>query len=177
MRRKVGIGLVGLLALFLGYVASRPAHFEYQRSGFINASAEAIYPYLNNFKLGSAWSPFEHKDPKMKKTYAGPETGVGSKMVFQGNSDVGAGELEILKELPNQMVELSLQMTEPMNGKNMIQYTLTPDGTGTRFTWKMWGEGNFVSKLMGVLIDCDQMIGGEFEKGIANLKVLIESPH
>jgi hypothetical protein len=91
---------------------------------------------------------------------------------------VGAGELEIIASEPNSRVELLLTMKEPIEGKNTIIYSLTPEGEGTRFTWTMSGKGGFISKLMTVLIDCEKMVAGDFEVGIQNLKTLIESkPH
>lgn len=173
--RKLLIGLVAVVLVFLGYVSTRDGTFLYARSGVINASAEEIYPYLSSFKMASQWSPYEKKDPTLKRTFLGADGEVGSVMEFDGNSDVGAGRLEFLKIVPTQLVELKLTMTKPIHAENLIQYKLTPEGAGTRFTWSMSGDGGYLTKLVSVFIDCEKMIAGDLDQGIANLKTLVET--
>ena len=175
MIAKIALGVVVLLAVFLGYVSTRDGKFRYERSGVINAPAEKIYPYISNFKNGSVWNPFDQKDPNMKRVFSGTDGQVGSKMDFDGNSEAGSGTLEIVKLVPNQSVDIRLVMTKPISADNLVQYTLTPEGTGTRFTWAMSGDGGFLGKLMGVLIDCEKMVAGNFENGIQQLKKVMES--
>lgn len=170
-----GLLVLVLVIAFVAYVASREGKFRYERSGVINASADKIFPYLVNFKLGGEWSPFEKVDPNMKKTYGGTEGAVGSTMEFEGNRDAGSGKLELLAMVPNESVDIRLTMLKPIQGDNLVQYKLTPEGEGTRFTWTMSGNGGFMGKLMVVLIDCDKMIGDQFLAGINNLKTLVES--
>lgn len=174
MWKKVALSFILPLVVFLGYVATRDGKFHYERSGFINASPQVIYPYLSNLKLGSEWSPFEKKDPNIKKTYAGADGAVGSSMDFEGNSDVGAGRIEIVALEPNKSAELKLKMTKPFVAENKIFYKIIPLENGAVFTWAMEGDGGYMGKLMSTFIDCEKMIGDEFSAGIKNLKVLIE---
>ncbi|MFM6928832.1 MAG: SRPBCC family protein [Bdellovibrio sp.] len=167
--------VLGLIIAFVIFVASRDGKFRYERSGVINASADKIFPFLVSFKLGSEWSPFEKVDPKMKKTYSGTDGAVGSTMEFEGNRDAGSGKLELLAMVPNKSVDIRLTMIKPIQGDNLVQYKLTPEGNGTLFTWTMSGNGGFMGKLMVVLIDCDKMIGDQFVAGIANLKTIVEA--
>ncbi len=168
------IALAGL-ALFLGYVSTRNGEFHYVRSGLIHASAEQIFPYLVDFKKGSEWNPYDRRDPNTKRNFKGTVGEVGSIMEFDGNSDAGAGYLEVLKIIPNQQVDIKLVMTRPIAASNFITYSLTPEGDQTRFSWAMSGDGGFVSKLMNVFIDCEKMVAGDFEVGIKTLKELIEN--
>jgi len=66
-------------------------------------------------------------------------------------------------------------MTQPVFADNVIDYTLTPEGSGTRFTWAMSGHIPFLGKLINLLIDCEKMVTADFDTGIQNLKQLIES--
>lgn len=175
MIAKILLGLLAVLVLFVGYVSTRNGKFRYERSGVINAPAEKIFPYISQFKLGGEWSPYEKIDPAMKKTYSGTEGAVGSAMEFEGNSDVGSGKLEMLKVMPNEGADVKLTMLKPFHGENLIEYRLKPEGAGTRFSWAMSGDGGFMGKLMATFIDCEKMIGGQFEQGIANLKQVVES--
>ena len=175
MLKKLFVCVALLVIAILGYAATRPNHFRYERSGLINATPAVIFPYLNSFKLGSQWSPWEKVDPNMKKTYSGPDAGPGAMLAFAGNSEAGEGKLQILKSETNSVVDLQLEMIKPFAAINFIQYKLTPEASGTRFTWTMYGEANFLSKLVGVFIDCGKMIQDKFAEGIANLTRLTES--
>lgn len=174
MKTKILLGLLGSLILFLGYVSTREGKFKYERSGFIKASPEKIFPYLSNLKLGGQWSPFEKVDPNMKKTFQGVDGEMGSVLFFEGNSEAGSGKLETLSVNAYEAVDIKLTMTKPFPAENLIQYRLTPFKDGSLFTWIMSGDGGFMGKLIGTFIDCEKMIGDRFEEGIANLKAVIE---
>jgi hypothetical protein len=172
---KIAGGLAAVIAVFALYVSSRNGQFHYERSGIIAATPAEIYPYISEYKKGSLWSPFERKDPNMKKSYFGTDGTAGSGMEFEGNSDTGSGRLDLLTAVPNEKVEMKLTMTKPFHGENLVTYTLSPADGGTKFTWSMSGDGGFLGKLIAVFIDCEKMIGGDFSAGIANLKQLVES--
>lgn len=172
---KILIGLGVFLVGFFAFVLTRESKFHYERSGLIQASAEEIYPYISDFNKGAEWSPYEQADPNMKKTIKGPVAQPGSIMEFEGNAKSGSGRIEILRVIPNELVEMRLTMLKPIHAENLVQYRLTPEADGTRFTWSMSGDGGFIGKLMNTFIDCEEMAAGQFTVGINNLKRLIES--
>ncbi|MNJ91268.1 Bacterial transcription activator, effector binding domain [compost metagenome] len=176
MLLKIAIAVIVVLVIFLGYVSTREGQFRYERSGVIAAPPEKIFPYLSNLKNGDKWSPYEKVDPNMKKTFAGNDGEVGSTMVFEGNKDAGSGKLEILKIVPNELVEIKLTMTAPMHAENIVEYRLTPEANGTKFSWSMSGDGGFMGKLVNVFIDVEKMVADQFSEGIANLKAHVEGP-
>lgn len=167
-------GLVVLIVLFLAYVSTRTGVFRYERSGLIQAPPERIYPYISDLRKGGLWSPYEKRDPTLTRTFSGPEGAVGSKMDFDSSQGAGAGTIEILKLTPNQGAEMRLMMRKPIQADNLVEYRLTPEGSGTRFTWIMSGDGGFFTKLLSVFIDCEKMVASDFEVGIANLKQIVE---
>ncbi len=174
MFKKISLAILAIIIAFLGYVSTRDGKFHYERSGVINSTPEKIFAFISDFKLGNQWNPYAMKDPNMKVAFKGTTGQVGSIMEFDGNKEAGTGNLEILKVVPNQSVEIKLTMTKPIHAENNILYTLTPEGSGTKFTWAMYGDGGFMGKLMNVLIDCEKMMTTDFDKGIANLKNVIE---
>jgi hypothetical protein len=176
MLKKLGLGILVLIVGFLAYVSTRNGSFHYERSGTIHATPEKIFPYISNFKMGSQWSPYEKMDPNMSKKYSGNDGESGSIMEFEGNKDTGSGKLEMLKVIPNEQVDIKLTMLKPWHAENLIQYKLTPEAEGTLFTWSMSGDGGFMGKLMSVLIDCEKMMGDQFEQGINNLREVVEGP-
>ncbi len=176
MIKKLGLVLIIIAIIFGFYVNSRPAAFKYEKSGLIQASPEAIYPYIVDLQKDPEWNPFDKNDPTTKKTYSGNKVGAGSILEFEGSyKTVGSGRVEILRTIPNKSVELELEMKKPFYGLNLITYTLMPEGSATRFTWTMTGNKGFMSKLMGLFIDCDTMVESQMEVGVKSLTAVVEA--
>lgn len=173
MFKKIGIAVVVLIAAVLIYAATKPDTFRVERTASIKAPPEKIYPLLNDFKQQVAWSPWEKKDPGMKRTYSGAESGKGSVYEWDGNSDIGKGRLEITESSPSK-VAMKLDFLEPFEAHNMAEFTLAPTGETTDVTWAIFGPMPYISKVMTIFCNMDTMIGKEFEAGLADLKALAE---
>ncbi len=174
MVKVVALGIGVLVAGVLIYAATRPGTFEVKRSITVAASPQAIFPLIDDFRSWASWSPYEKLDPAMKRSFSGPQAGPGAVYAWDGNGKVGKGQIEITGANPPSAVELRLDMFKPFAARNAIEFTLQPQGSATVVTWAMRGPTNYVSKLMGVFINMDRMIGGEFATGLASLKVLAE---
>jgi hypothetical protein len=166
--------VVVLLVAFLGYVATRPNTFRVQRTSRINAPSEAIFPLINNLHSWSEWSPWEKKDPTMKRTYRGPDSGPGAFYAWDGNKDIGAGSMEITDAVPTSRIALKLDFLRPFEAHNLVDFTLVPEGSATTVNWTIHGPCPYFAKLLHLFIDMDKMIGKDFEAGLANLKSLAE---
>jgi uncharacterized protein YndB with AHSA1/START domain len=174
MWKTVLIVVAVLVAGVLVFAATRPNDFAVQRSVSIKAPPEKIYPMLVDFRQWPTWSPWEKLDPEMKRTLSGPANGPGATYAWQGSSKVGAGRMEIKEVAAPSKVSIQLDFIKPFEGHNITDFTLAPRGDGTEVTWLMHGPAPFVSKLMGVFVDMDKMIGKDFETGLANLKAASE---
>jgi uncharacterized protein YndB with AHSA1/START domain len=167
---KISLAVLCITGLFAIYVSTRAEKFNYSVTMPIHAPVEKVFPYLSDLKLGGEWSPFEKVDPNLKKEFIG-----SSKMTFEGNSEAGAGSVEITKVIPNERVELRLIMTAPLKADNKVTYAIVPLANGdSQLTWSMSGDNGFLGKLVSVIIDCEAMIQGQFTKGIVNLKTIVE---
>jgi hypothetical protein len=122
----------------------------------------------------NAWSPFADPDPNIKITYSGPESGVGAAHTWAGNSKVGEGRIEITDVKAPNKVTLRLQMVKPMRADNQVEFTLQPSSNFTNVTWRMSGKQPLLAKVMTLFMDCDKLVGSQFEKGLANLKAMAE---
>ena len=174
MLLKVLLGVFGVVCVFLAYVSTRESKFKYEASGLINATPAKIFPYISNLRMGDKWSPFDSPGANLKKEFTGTDGQIGSAMTFEGDSKSGSGKLELLKLVPNEAVDIKLTMTKPIYAENLVHYTLTPEGAGTRFTWTMEGDGGFMTKLMTVFMDCEKMVVDQFKLGIGNLTRVVE---
>ena len=174
MLKLAGITAVLLIGGIVILAATRPDHFRVQRSASIQAPPEKIFPLINDLRSFNTWNPFEKKDPNVKGSYSGAASGKGAAYAFDGNRDVGRGSIEIVDSVPASEVRMSLHMLAPMEARNVVEFSLKPDGQATRVTWAMQGEMPLVAKIFGIFCDMDGMIGKEFESGLANLKAIVE---
>jgi uncharacterized protein YndB with AHSA1/START domain len=165
------------VAAILGIAATKPDTFAIQRSATIRAPAEKIFPLIDDLRAQSAWSPFE-RDPDMKKTHSGAPAGKGAVYEWAGNRQVGRGRIEIIDSRPPSAVVLKLDMFTPFEAHNRVEFTLAPNGSATEVatdvTWVMQGRQPYMAKVFGMIVNCDRMVGGQFEEGLAKLKVLVE---
>lgn len=174
MVKKILLGLLVAIALVLLFALTRPDAFRVERSIAIKADPAKVYALLNDFHFFGKWSPWEALDPAMKVTYSGPASGPGAIYEWSGNDAVGAGRMEILKTVPNAQVTVKLDFLQPFEGHNTSEYTLSASGDATTVTWAMFGPSPYISKVMGLFVSMDRMIGKDFERGLTQLKAVAE---
>ena len=178
MLKKVLLAVASLLAIavvtILIMASTVPSTFRYERQAVIGAPEDVVYAQLEDFHRWGAWSPWEKLDPAMKKTFEGPDEGVGATYAWTGNSDVGQGRMTITDAAPPKALTIKLDFIEPFPATNTTKFELSPADGGTRVNWSMTGDNSFMGKIFCVFIDMDEMIGKDFEKGLASLKQVSE---
>ena len=174
MLKIIAIVIVVLISGVLIFAATKPDTFRVQRAAGIKAPPEKVYALINDFKRWDAWSPWEKKDPAMKKTWGATTNGKGAKYAWDGNNDVGQGSMEITDSISPSKIALKLDFVKPFEGHNTVEFTLEPKGDVTNVTWTMHGPAPFLSKVMQVFVSMDSMVGKDFEAGLANLKAAAE---
>ncbi len=172
MIKKILLAVVALLVLFLAFVALRPAEFHVERSATLAAPPMALFEQVNNHHKFVGWNPFMKLDPNVKNTFSGPESGVGAVCSWDGNNDIGAGSCTITESKPGELVRCRMDWKRPMEGTSTVDFIFKPSGDKTTVTWAMYGKNNFLGKLVSVFMDCDKMVGPQFEKGLADLGVV-----
>jgi hypothetical protein len=170
----IAVVLAIAIAVVLILAASKPATFRVERAIDVKAPPEKIFALINDFHQWVSWSPYENKDPAMKRSYSGAESGKGAVYGWEGNGNVGAGRMEILEESIPSKILIKLDFFKPFEGHNTAEFTMLPQGGATHLSWVMRGPAPFISKLMQVFMNLDHMIGKDFEIGLANLKKLTE---
>jgi hypothetical protein len=174
MLKVIAMVVVVLIGAVLAFAATRPDIFRVERSTSIQAPPEQIFPLINDLRSFGTWSPYEKKDPAMLRAFSGAPSGRGAVYEWDGNSQVGKGRLEIIESIPSSTVAIQLDMLEPIEGHNIVTFTLEPRGDATRVTWAMQGPMPYVSKILSVFINMDQMVGNDFEAGLADLQAVVE---
>ena len=162
------------IAIVLLLAATKPDTFRVRRATAVSASPERIFPLINDFHQWATWSPWEGKDPTMKRSYSGAASGKGAVYGWDGNKNVGTGRMEILESSMPAKIVIKLDFLKPFEAHNTAEFTILPQGETTIVTWEMHGPAPFMSKVMQVFMSMDNMIGKDFEAGLANLKKLTE---
>ncbi|SCX74715.1 SRPBCC family protein [Variovorax sp. EL159] len=174
MLKTIALVVVAAIAALLIFAATRPDTFRVERTARIQAPAEKIFPLIDDFHRWGTWSPYEKLDPEMKRTFGGSASGKGATYAWDSKGKAGAGRMEIAESSPSSKIAINLDFTSPMEGHNLAEFTLQPQGDATMVTWSMQGKSPYVAKLMGIFFNMDQMIGKDFEAGLANLKTATE---
>ena len=174
MLKIILISIAAIIVIFLIVVAMRPAEFTVKRSVKISAPPSGIFDHVNDLHQFQEWSPWAKMDPDAKTSFEGPPAGVGAAFSWEGKT-TGAGKMTGIESIPGEVVRYQLDFKKPFVATNIGSFTLKPEGGQTEVTWAMSGKKNFVFKAFGMFVDCDKMIGKDFEKGLADLKTLVES--
>ena len=170
----IGAIAVVVIAGILIYAATKSDSFRVRRVVLINAPSDKVFPLINDMKAWTVWSPYEKKDPAMKRTHSGASSGKGAVYEWDGNREVGSGGMEITDIAPASKVTIKLDFKTPFEGHNVANFTLEPNGDSTAVKWTMDGPNSYMGKVMSVFINMDNMIGKDFETGLANLKAIAE---
>jgi len=170
----IAIALAALIAIVLVLAAMRPDTFRVQRSIDINAPADKIFPLINDYRNWGSWSPYEHVDPGMQRTFSGAPTGKGSVYEWNGNKNIGHGRMEILEATPSLKIVIKLDFFSPFEAHNMAEFTMQPKGSATNVIWAMHGPVPFMAKIIHMFMNMDRMVGGQFQQGLTSMKAVAE---
>lgn len=173
MLRRIGLGLVSLIVVLIVAITLQPAHFAIQRSLQIQAPPAAVYAQIQDLHAWEAWSPWAKADPQMKQSYSGAAAGVGAISSWDGPQS-GKGQMTITTVKPDREVDIELRFFAPMEATNRVVFTLVPAEGGTDVTWRMEGHNDFAGKAFDLFVDLDQMVGADFERGLAAMKSVVE---
>ncbi len=172
---KILIALAVIVIALVGIVAVQPSDFRIARTATISAPAPAVFAHVNDFHKWEAWSPWAQLDPAMKQTYGGASAGAGAVYAWAGNREVGEGRMTLMESRPTELIRIKLEFLRPFKGTNIAEFTFKPEGDQTVVTWAMTGENNFIAKAVSLVMNMDRMVGGQFEKGLARMKSVVEA--
>ena len=174
MFKTIAIAIVLAIAALLIFASTRPDSFRVERSVSIKAPPEKAFALINDFHNWTQWSPWENIDPNLKRNYSGPRSGTGTVYAWEGNGDAGQGRMEMLENTPPSRIKIKLDFLKPFEAHNTAEFTLEAKGDSTTITWAMYGPSPYLSKVMGIFVSMDKIVGKDFERGLTNLKAAAE---
>ena len=175
MIKKILIGLAVIVVVLVVFIALQSSTYRVERSATINAPAPVVFAQVNDFHKWNAWSPWAKLDPAMKQTFEGAPAGNGAVYTWACNKEVGEGRMTITESHPSDLVKIKLEFLKPFAATSTTEFTFTPQGNQTAVTWTMTGDKNFIAKAFHLFVNMDKMIGGDFERGLAQMKSVAEA--
>jgi hypothetical protein len=175
MLSKILIGAAVVIGVLVLVVATRPEEFRVARTATIAAPAPVVFAHVNDFRKWEAWNPWGKIDPGMKHTYEGAPSGVGAIYTWAGNSEVGEGRMTVAESRPGELIRIEMEFFKPLKATSTAEFTFKPAGDQTTVTWSMAGRNGFMAKAIHLVLDMDRMIGGQFEKGLTQMKAVSEA--
>jgi len=175
MLKKVLLVVGAILVAILVLAAFQPTDYKVTRMETIAATHAEVFPQVNNFQAWTQWSPWEKLDTNLQKSFEGPQEGEGAIYTWKGDHNVGVGKMAIAKSQTPEKVVINMTFIEPMPGDALVEFDFKPVEAGTLVTWSISGKNNYLSRIMCLFMNMDKMIGSNFEKGLANLKSLVEA--
>lgn len=176
MLRKVFLGLAAILVVLVIVIATRPADFRISRKAVLAAPQATVFAQVNDMHRWQEWSPWAKLDPNCKITYSGPAAGKGAAFAWAGTNEVGEGKMTIVESQPSELVRFRLEFIKPFAATNVSEFVFAPKGTDqTEVTWTMSGQNGFLGKAISLFMDCDKMLGPQFEKGLAQLETVAKA--
>ena len=168
------LALVFIALILIVVVTGQSNEFAVSRQIKIAAPREQVFPHVNELRNWEAWNPWAPLDPNCKMTYSGPPAGVGASYAWSGNNKIGAGQNTITDSKPSELVRFRLEFLKPMAATNMAEFRFQDENGQTLVTWSMSGKRNLPGKIFGLFLNCDKMCAGQFDKGLAQIKSLVE---
>lgn len=171
---KILIGLAALIVGFVAFVAMQPSKVRVVRTAQISAPPADVFQNVNDLRKWDQWSPWAKLDPNSKVSFEGPQAGEGAVFKWSGNDKVGAGQMRIVESRPAERINIKVDFTKPFEGSTASEFAFKGDGGGTAVTWTSTSHNNFIGKAMCLFVNIDKMLGGDMEKGLAQLKAAAE---
>lgn len=175
MLKKILAGLAAAIAVFAVIVAMQPSEFRVVRSSTVIASAPDVFAQVNDFRKWEAWSPWAKLDPAAKATFQGPPAGEGAVFAWSGNDKVGEGRMTLTDSRAAELVRIRVDFVKPFAGTSTSEFRFKPEGAQTAVTWTSSGTNTFIGKAICLFANMDRMLGGDMEKGLAQLRSAAEA--
>jgi len=161
-----------VIVVLLGLIGADS--YRVERSTVITASPEQIYPYVSNLSSQQAWGPWLEMDKNATSRLEGTDGTIGAVWKWEGDT-IGNGTQEIVALDPNKNVGTKLTFSNWMGESSADNtFTLEPTAAGTKVSWAVIGKNGFVGKLKSKFMSMDDWLGPMFEKGLTNMKSMVE---
>lgn len=174
MLKNILIGLVAIIGVVAILAIQQPDTYRVERSIDIKAPAERVYAQIVDLKKWPSWSPWAARDPEMQMTYSDNTIGTGAWAEWNSRTE-GRGRQTIRATVENRSVNIDLDFIAPFKAQAAADFTIEPGMNGVTLRWGMDGRNDgFVPRVFYLLMDFEDMIGGDYEAGLQAIRALAE---
>jgi len=175
--KKLSVLLLSLVCVVLLIALFVRDDFSVKRSIELNVPSETVYEYVRFLKNQDEFGPWQKLDPKMQHSIEGEDGEVGAISSWNSkNEDVGVGEQEIIRLEDGKRVEFELRFKEPFESTASAYFSTEAKAEGkTLVSWSIYGESSWPWNIMYLFMDMDQELGPDLDKGLKNLKKILEA--
>lgn len=170
---KIFYWSIGIIALLVVIAFLLPKTYKVERSIFIKSNPDVIYNLTSNFELWHLWVAWTKEfDSTAVFETTGTAGQVGTSWRWQGKK-LGQGEMIASELVPGQLIAYDLAFDQGKY-KSKGRIVIEPQGDSCKVSWFDEGDLGYnpMSRYMGLFMD--RMMGPDFEKGLAKLKILAE---
>jgi hypothetical protein len=169
------IAVILLLPLLIALFTKK--EYAVEKEININKPKMEIFNYVKYLKNQDNYSKWAMMDPAMKKSYRGTDGTVGFVSAWESNKeDVGVGEQEIKKIVEGERMDFELRFFKPFEATDAAYMSLESISENeTKVKWGFNGKMSYPMNLMLLFMDFEEMIGGDLETGLKNLKSVLEN--
>lgn len=173
--RRILTFALAIIVILIGISYFLPKIARVERSVVVTAEPHKVFPFVNDLTLFREWSPWTGIDPQTQYVFSDPSQGVGATMHWTSNhQQVGNGSMEITEVIEDEAVQVTLDFGEMGTAKSYFFVEAVDSGSEVTWGFETDLSADPVSRYVGLMYD-KFFIGPSYEKGLANLKTMIES--
>lgn len=155
------------------YIAVQPNDFEFNRSRTIQAPVSVLFKKVNDFKNWPQFSPWLEQEPNANLTYGETTSGMGANYSWEG-AVLGEGSMETLTVNDNSSISQHISFVKPYKSESDIYWKFEPSEEGTKVTWGMKGEQDFMTKMYTVFAgSIEKNTAPDFDRGLFKLDSVV----
>ncbi|HRZ41255.1 MAG TPA: SRPBCC family protein [Bacteroidales bacterium] len=176
--RIAGISILVIILIPLVAALFIPKEYSLERSTIISQPSDSVFTFLVMLKNHDQFSVWEKMDPDMKKEYRGTDGTVGFVSAWKSEmGDVGSGEQEIKNIVPGERIDYTIRFLKPFKSVSDAWFITEAAGdSATNVRWGFTGTMNYPFNVLRIFMNFEDAVGKDYEKGLANLKAILEKP-
>lgn len=174
--KKILFALLAIIVLALIVAIFVDGNVKYEKSISINAPIEKVWGNVNSLAAMDKWSPWNSKDPAMKRTSEGVDGTPGAKFCWESEKEgVGKGCQTIKNLKAPELVETDLKFLTPYESEANAYVKLQPEAAGTKATWGFTSEMPYPFRIMKLFTNMEKMLDPDYTQGLQKLKEISEA--
>ena len=174
---KIILAIIGLLvAIILITPLFVNGDYSVEKEVQINQSSDVVFDYVKYLKNQDEFSMWATMDSDMEKTFSGTDGTVGAVAGWKSeNKDVGSGEQEITGIQEGERIDFELRFFEPFESTDNAYFEVEAVNDSVTITkWGFYGKMKYPMNMMLLFMDMEEMLGGQLQEGLDNLKVILD---